>query len=170
MYVNEAFIKMTGYSQEEVIGKTPKIFQGPKSDTMELKRLGEAISKKQSFETTIINYKKNGEEFWINMSLTPVANERGVYTHWIAIERDVSIIKNYISALENQNIKLREIAWTQSHIVRAPLARMMGIVNVIKNLEMDSIEYEEWIEHFNNSANEFEKIIKDISTKAQTVI
>ena len=170
IYVNEAFTKMTGYNLEEVIDKSPKIFQGPKSDTMELKRLGEAISKKQSFETTIINYKKNGEEFWINMSLTPVANEKGVYTHWIAIERDVSIIKNYISAIENQNIRLREIAWTQSHIVRAPLARMMAIAFMIRDNEMDSIEYKEWVEHFTHSANELDTIIKDISTKAQSFL
>ena len=169
LYVNDAFTKMTGYSSEEVIGKTPRILQGPKSDKIELQRLGEAIRKWQSFETTIINYKKNGEEFWINFSLTPVANEKGWYTHWIAIERDVTDLKKYISTLESQNIKLREIAWTQSHIVRAPLARMLGIVNLIKDIKPDSSEYDEWVERFTDSASELDDIIKDITVKAQTI-
>ncbi len=106
LYVNEAFTKMTGYSSEEVIGKSPRILQGPKSDKAELKRLGEAIRKWETYEITIINYKKNGEEFWANFSVNPVANERGWYTHFIAIERDVSGRKNE----ELQNELIAEIS------------------------------------------------------------
>lgn len=90
LYVNEAFTRMTGYTPEEVIGKTPMILYGPKTDRTILKEMGEAIRKWESFECTIINYKKNGEEFWINFSIIPVANEKGWYTHWIAIEKDVT--------------------------------------------------------------------------------
>lgn len=94
IYVNEAFTKLTGYSAEEVIGKTPRILQGPKSDKAELSRLKEAIKKWESCEITTINYKKNGEEFWVNFSISPVADEKGWFTHWIAIERDVTQQKN----------------------------------------------------------------------------
>ena len=94
IYVNEAFTKMTGYSAEEVIGKTPRILQGPKSDKEALAKLGNALRNWQPYEITTINYKKNGEEFWINFTVTPVADENGWYTHWIAIERDVTAKKN----------------------------------------------------------------------------
>ncbi|ASU35478.1 PAS domain-containing protein [Mucilaginibacter xinganensis] len=90
IYVNNAFTKMTGYTATEVVGKSPRILQGPKSDRAELARLGEAMRKWQSCEITIINYKKSGEEFWINISVTPIANENGWFTQWIAIERDVT--------------------------------------------------------------------------------
>lgn len=90
IYVNEAFTKITGYSAEEVIGKTPRILQGPNSDKAELARLSRALRNWETCEITTINYKKNGEEFWINFSVSPVANENGWYTHWIAIERDVT--------------------------------------------------------------------------------
>lgn len=93
IYVNEAFTKMTGYTAEEVIGKTPRILQGPKTDKLELKRLKEALHKWESCEVTTINYKKSGEEFWINFTVTPVANEKGWFTHWIAIERDITASK-----------------------------------------------------------------------------
>ncbi len=93
VYVNHAFSKMTGYAKEEVIGKTPRILQGPKSDWKALERLGKALRKWEPCEITTINYKKTGEEFWNNFSVTPVANESGWFTHWIAIERDITARK-----------------------------------------------------------------------------
>lgn len=90
VYVNEAFTKLTGYTAEEVVGKTPRILQGPNSDFEALKKLGQALRRWERCEVTTINYKKNGDEFWINFSVAPVADESGWYTHWIAIERDVT--------------------------------------------------------------------------------
>lgn len=94
LYANEAFTKMTGYSAKEMIGNTPKILRGPKTDKMELKRLDTALQRWASCEVTIVNYKKNGEEFWVNISISPVADEKGRFTHWISIERDVTVEKN----------------------------------------------------------------------------
>ncbi|GAA4281314.1 PAS domain-containing protein [Gaetbulibacter aestuarii] len=98
VYVNQAFTEMTGYTADEVIGKTPRILQGPKSDRKALNKLGKALRNWESSEITIINYKKNGDEFWINFTVTPVANENGWYTHWIAIERDVTEQMNTINS------------------------------------------------------------------------
>nr|WP_315156329.1 PAS domain S-box protein [uncultured Flavobacterium sp.] len=90
VYVNEAFTRMTGYTAEEVIGKTPRILQGPKTDREELDKLGAALRQWQPYEVTLLNYKKNGEEFWDHMSINPVADTNGWFTHFVAIERDVT--------------------------------------------------------------------------------
>jgi PAS domain S-box-containing protein len=103
IFVNEAFTKMTGYTAEEVIGKSPSILQGPNSDKKELSKISKAIKNWESCEITVINYKKNGEEFLINFTITPVANENGWYTHWIAIERDLTIQKT--KEIENEFIR-----------------------------------------------------------------
>jgi len=115
VYVNQAFTNMTGYSSDEVIGKSPRILQGPKSDRSELARLGKCLRNWEPCEITTINYKKNGEAFWVNFSVSPVMDEKGRYTHWIAIERDVTAFKNEqfqkdflnnISAVFNEGIDL----------------------------------------------------------------
>lgn len=69
VYVNDAFTKMTGYTAQEVVGKTPRILQGPKTDKEELKKLSTALRLWKPYEVTLLNYKKNGEEFWGCISL-----------------------------------------------------------------------------------------------------
>ncbi|MBC8124293.1 MAG: PAS domain S-box protein, partial [Candidatus Kapabacteria bacterium] len=90
VYVNDAFTRMTGYDASEVIGKSPRFLQGPNSNTEMLHALSEAMRQFQTFEVETINYKKNGEEFWINFSVSPVSDHNGDFTHFIAIERDVT--------------------------------------------------------------------------------
>ena len=108
VYVNEAFTKMTGYTKEEVFGKTPGFLQGLKSDRKELNKLSSAIKNWESCEITIINYKKSGEEFWINISVSPVTDQKGLVTHWIAIERDVTESKKIDQAVTKAIIHTQE--------------------------------------------------------------
>ena len=90
VYVNEAFTTMSGYTVEEVLGKTPRLLQGPKTDQKELARIREALIKHENIEVEIINYKKSGEEFWANFTIVPVTDKDGVLTHFVAIQRDVT--------------------------------------------------------------------------------
>jgi PAS domain S-box-containing protein len=154
VYVNEAFTKMTGYSPEEVINKSPRILQGPKTDKEELKRLSEAIRKWQPCEITIINYKKNGEEFWINFSVSPVANEIGWYTHWIAIERDVTeqkLVEIQLKKLNNDlkkqakelalsNSELEQFAYVASHDLQEPLRMVTSFLTLLEKKYGDVID------------------------------
>ncbi len=109
LYVNEAFCRMTGYTAEEVIGQSSRLLQGPKTNQSELKRLGDALSKWQSCAVTIINYKKNGEEFWVNITVNAVADTNGLYTHWVAIQRDVTENKLAEQKLKSERNFLRTL-------------------------------------------------------------
>ena len=108
VYVNEAFTKMTGYNKDEVIGKSPGFLQGVKSDKKELDILNIAIENWQPCEITIINYKKNGDEFWVNFSVNPVTDQKGWVTHWIAIERDVTETRKLDQAVTKAIINAQE--------------------------------------------------------------
>lgn len=90
VFVNDAFEKRTGFSREEIIGKTPRILQGDKTDKAELKRIHDALEKWEPVRAELINYTKNGDEFWLELDIVPIANEAGWFTHWVAVERDIT--------------------------------------------------------------------------------
>ncbi len=90
IYVNKAFVKATGFTEQEAIGKTPRILQGPKTDQTTLGRIRSALQKWQPIREEVLNYKKNGEEFWQELNIFPVANESGRYSHWVAIQHNIT--------------------------------------------------------------------------------
>ena len=90
IFVNDAFERLTGYSREEVLGQSPELLQGLKTSAPELHRIGVAMGKWQPVRAEVINYTKSGEEFWIEMDIVPIADSTGWYTHWVAIERDIT--------------------------------------------------------------------------------
>ena len=102
VFVNDAFEKRTDYSRDEIIGKSPRILQGPKTDKTELKRIHDALENWQPVRAELINYKKNGEEFWIELDIVPINNAAGWYTHWVAVSRDITLRK----ATELETIRL----------------------------------------------------------------
>ena len=90
VFVNDAFVRRTGYTREEVIGKTPRILQGPGTCRAELDRIREALLEWQPVRAELVNYTKTGEEFWIELDIVPLANAAGWYTHWVSVERDIT--------------------------------------------------------------------------------
>jgi YesN/AraC family two-component response regulator len=78
-------------------------------------------------------------------------------------KKAISSLENYIKAIEAQNEKLREISWVQSHVVRAPLARMMGLIDLLKNTKTDDEEKQMMMEYLLLSANELDKVIMNIT-------
>lgn len=90
LYCNAAFTRATGYLPEEVIGQTPRILQGPDTDPVTRAELRYALENWQPIEVELVNYRKDGTQFWVELSIVPVANEKGWYTHWVSVQRDIS--------------------------------------------------------------------------------
>lgn len=109
LYINEAFTSVTGYTEEDVIGRTPRLLQGRDTDRKELSRLKTAMENWESCEVEVLNYKKNGEAFWNNFTVAPVANEEGRYTHWVAVQRDVTERRKMDSLVRDSEEKRRLI-------------------------------------------------------------
>lgn len=66
VYVNEAFSRMTGYTAEEVLGKTPRILQGPETERARLDELRASLEKWEPVRVEVLNYRKDGTEFWVS--------------------------------------------------------------------------------------------------------
>ncbi|MDO6425609.1 diguanylate cyclase [Thalassotalea sp. 1_MG-2023] len=109
VYVNKAFERLTGYTQDEVIGDTPRILQGKDTDKHELAKIKQALLNKQAITTTILNYSKTGHPYWLSMSIFPLKNKYGDVTHFAALERDVTSEKYYAEQLESKNLSLKNI-------------------------------------------------------------
>lgn len=100
IYVNPAFTRMTGYEPHEILGLTPRVLQSPNTDQAELARLGRALRAWEPVEVELLNRHKDGTEFWVQINITPVADDSGWFTHWVAIQRDITPRKQRELALE----------------------------------------------------------------------
>lgn len=90
VYVNGGFTRMTGYSKEEAIGKTPRILQGEKTDRHVLDRLKKRLIEGQAFFGHTVNYRKDGTEFINQWDIHPLTNQKGEITHWVSYQRDIT--------------------------------------------------------------------------------
>src|SRR4028119_2325119 len=90
IFVNKAFTKMTGYAAEDVLGQSPRILQGPKTDRVVLDRLLQNLRQGQIFYGEAINYRKDGTEFYNEWHIEPIRNSTGQMTHYLAIQRDIT--------------------------------------------------------------------------------
>jgi diguanylate cyclase (GGDEF)-like protein/PAS domain S-box-containing protein len=90
VYVNEAFERHTGYSCQEVIGRSPGLLQGQGSQNAELNRIHLALAKSQAVHAELINYKKDGTLFWIELDIVPIKTAQGIASHWVSAARDIT--------------------------------------------------------------------------------
>ncbi len=90
VYVNEAFEAHTGYTRREVMGCSPGLLQGQGSQLKELSRIRIALQNSQPVHAELVNYKKDGTLFWIELDITPLKNAQGATSHWVSAARDVT--------------------------------------------------------------------------------
>ncbi|GAA4321202.1 hypothetical protein GCM10023115_48730 [Pontixanthobacter gangjinensis] len=96
-----------------------------------------------------------------------ISDKNNVPKRIIGSMQDITERKNHLIAIENHNKRLKEIAWTQSHVVRAPLAKVMGLVDLLINYKNDLENFDEILKNILNSANELDMIIRDISVQSE---
>jgi PAS domain S-box-containing protein len=90
IFVNSAFTQMTGYTSAELAGKTPRIFQGPRTDRSVLQRLRHNLGRGENFAGEAINYRKDGTEFFLEWQVAPIRDAGGKITHFVAVEHDIT--------------------------------------------------------------------------------
>jgi len=90
VYVNPAFSVITGYSEEEVMGKTPHFLQGPETSQATRVMMREALAANKPVQVEILNYRKSGDPYWLDLSILPVRDDEAEVTHYVAIEVDIT--------------------------------------------------------------------------------
>ena len=90
-WVNDGFVRLTGWSSEEVIGKTPGSFlQGPETSEVTVQMMRDKLRAGQGCRAEILNYSRDGRKYWIAVEIQPILNEAGVLTNFMAVESDVT--------------------------------------------------------------------------------
>jgi PAS domain S-box-containing protein len=90
VFVNAAFERLTGWTRAEALGQSPRILQGPRTDRLELARIGAALRRGEPVHAELINYTRHGAEYWVEFDIVPLADADGRVRHLVAIERDIS--------------------------------------------------------------------------------
>lgn len=167
-YVNQGFLKSTGYEKEEVIGRNCKFLQGEGTDSQAVKEISEAVKQGGTHRVTLLNYRKNGEAFWNDLQITPVLDEQGKVTHFVGVQHDVSELMRAQQALKNANeaAKIANEAKsaflaTMSHELRTPMTVVLGFADMLKS-ESNDPEYLEKVDTIKRNGTYLLALLNDI--------
>lgn len=112
-WVNEGFSRITGYAPEEVMGKVPgHLLQGPETDPATVAYIRERLARNEGFTTEIVNYRKTGEKYKVQIEVQPLLDEAGNVTGYMAIETDVTRQRLAEQALRESEVRVRAILET----------------------------------------------------------
>ena len=168
---DEAF-RIFGFVPGEIDPDYEKFFKHVHAEDREsLKHvINEAINNLhfQQCEYRIIDKEGNIKTLLSKILVKRDSNQRAYQL--IGFTLDITEQKKQTRALEIQNQKLMEIAWVQSHEVRAPLARLMGLVQLLNRSSAEGLEMKETMNHIMNSANELDEIIRKIVRKTEEIV
>lgn len=106
-FANPVLAHQTGYSEAEYLGKSPRMFQGPGTSLETRKRMRARLNKGEAVREVLLNYRKDGTPFWVELSIVPVLNPAGELTHWVSIQRDVTEQRELEQKLREEGERLR---------------------------------------------------------------
>jgi len=173
IYANHAYVQMSGYELDELIGQSPRIVQGPRSDRAVLDQARAALEAERPFRGEVFNHRKDGTPFLIEWQLAPVKNESGHVINWIAIQRDITQerAKAQLDQLHRDDLAhaarlstVGEIATDLAHELNQPMAAIstyaQGCVRLLGNPATEISQLREPLALMQQQAQRASDIIK----------
>jgi PAS domain S-box-containing protein len=168
VFVNPAFTKITGYSSEEALGKTPRILQGPKTERTILNGMRAQLASGGEFRGEAVNYRKDGSEFVLSWNISPIREENGKITHFIGFQRDATERNRAAAALrqakeeaERANRAKGEFLSRMSHELRTPLNAILGFGQLLEIDELDAPQQES-VDHILRAGRHLLSLIDEV--------
>ena len=160
---------MTGYTLEDVYGKTPRILKSGKTPDYVYRQLWNSIREGEVWRGEFYNKKKSGEYYWEWATITPLKDEKGRITNFIAIHEDITLRKQMEADLifakekaeESDRLKSAFLA-NMSHEIRTPLNSIIGFSELLSDPYFDAPQRNEFINHIVTNGNSLLTIISDI--------
>ena len=169
LFVNPAFERITGYSSEEVRGRRPGSFlHGPDTCPETKARLRAAIAERTPVSVELVNYRKDGSPFWVEMRIAPVFDSVGVCTHFVAVENNITerkeaevALRKAMEAAEAGARAKGEFLAVMSHEIRTPMNGVIGMTSLLLETPLTE-EQREHVETIRTSGEALLTIINDI--------
>jgi PAS domain S-box-containing protein len=168
-YVNPKFSEITGYFAAEAIGKNPRILKSGLMDASFYKCLWDDLLAGRQWFGEMQNRRKNGELFWEFSSISPILDEQGEITHFVAVKEDVTDHKKLISdfieaknkAIESDRLK-SAFLMNMSHEIRTPLNGIMGFSSLLATGDFEPAEVSYYAGIINKNSNRLLELINNI--------
>ncbi|WP_210521791.1 PAS domain-containing sensor histidine kinase [Hymenobacter terricola] len=170
-WVNDAFTKDTGYTLAEMLGQKPgAVLQGPETDPAAIRRFQERLPLPKPFSVTVLNYKKSGQKLWFAMDITPIFNDAGDLTQFIAIQQNINFRKEIEASqakmtqdLYRHNRDLQQFTYVISHNLRAPLANALGLATVLTKVDKNTDVFATALANLRQSMVQADNVLKDLN-------
>jgi PAS domain S-box-containing protein len=163
-WVNDAFIEMTGYRFEDAVGRMPtELLHGIETDKSVEAEMTKLIGEGKNFSGELLNYKKDGSTMWVQTTVSPVEID-GKADKYVAIFIDITDRKKQEEMIRRQNNRLKDIAFASSHLIRAPLANILGLTELLD--ESDKAANKEIVAHLKSSAHKLDETIKEMVSQS----
>lgn len=125
VYVNEGVERMTGYRPDEVLGNTPRMFQGPDTDRAALRRIRKALERREPIKEVLVNYCKDRVPFWNEVEIVPIpAPGMGSRSYFAAVQRDITQTKRREAELRHSQEELRQLTRAQEGVLEQERRRI----------------------------------------------
>jgi len=168
-YTNPKTTEITGYSLNELIGNTPRIFSSGEKTRDEYRELWNTLLSGNEWYGEFHNKKKNGELFWEKASISPVFDTHKKITHFIAVKEDITNQKETLSELtiakekaeESDRLKSAFLA-NMSHEIRTPMNGILGFSELLKTPNLSPEKQQKYIEIIEKSGSRMLTTINDI--------
>jgi PAS domain S-box-containing protein len=166
--VNTAAVRHYGYTLHEFLSMTIRDIRPAEENA----KLDDAIASLQTQPSrthpgVFKHLKKNGELILVDIQSNRIQfNGKDAI---LVLANDITTQLKYTAAIEQQNKRLQDIAWIQSHVVRAPLARIMGLIELFKHYKSADMDKRNLLDNILTSANELDGIVRDISNKTEEI-
>ena len=167
-YVNPFFTKITGYTVDEAIGQNPRVLQSGQTPPETYSMLWQTILSGQTWKGDFVNKGKNGVLFWEQATISPLTDEFGTITHFVAVKEDVTEKKRILAELvtakelaETANFAKSDFLANMSHEIRTPMNGVIGMTGLLLETEL-SDEQRRYAETVRNSGESLLHLINDI--------
>lgn len=133
VYASPSFETLTGYSAAEVMGKNCRFLQGEERNQLGTEDIRNAVANGTSCKVLMHNYRKNGQPFWNELTISPLVNDEGIVTHYVGTQIDISHYLDTFKALQHSEAQYRHL-YEEQNKSKEKLRRSEALLRAINNL------------------------------------